>query len=316
MSDSLQEHYGSVVPPLKRGSVVPFLGAGINLYDRRSASGWEPARGLPGGAELADYLARKFNLSGFETTDLLRVSQYAATKQGTGTLYEELRELFTGQFAPTPVHEFLAGLPGRLRALGAPRYQVIVTTNYDDALERTFEAVEEPYDVVWYIADGKAKGRFWHRPPNDEPILIRQPRKYSGLALEERTVILKIHGAVDRENPGRDSYVITEDHYIDYLTKTDISGLIPAELLAKLLQSRFLFLGYRLQDWNLRVILHRIWGEQALSYVSWAIQLESEQIERELWSRRAVEVYDVPLKTYIAELSRRLDEVEPEVDEQ
>jgi hypothetical protein len=190
-----------------------------------------------------------------------------------------------------------------------------VTTNYDDALEHAFEAVEEPYDVIWYIADGKAKGRFWHRAPNAEPILIRQPRKYSDLALEERTVILKIHGAIDRQNPGRDSYVITEDHYIDYLTKTDISGLIPAELLAKLLRSRFLFLGYRLQDWNLRVILHRIWGEQALSYVSWAIQLDSEQIERELWSRRAVEVYDVPLETYIGELSRRLDEVRPEVDE-
>ena len=32
---------------------------------------------------------------------------------------------------------------------------------------------------------------------------------------------MKIHGAVDRAEPDRDSYVITEDHYIDYLTKTE-----------------------------------------------------------------------------------------------
>jgi len=287
---------------------VPFLGAGVNLYDRRPGPDWDPSAGrLPGGGELADYLARRFNLSDLATDDLLRVSQYAAAKRGTGTLYEELRELFTGDFKPTPVHTFLAELPARLRAGGAPRYQVIVTTNYDDALERAFDAVHEPYDVVWYIADGKSKGRFWHRPPGAEPVLIKQPRRYTGLALDERTVVLKIHGAVDRGNPDRDSYVITEDHYIEYLTKTDVGSLIPAELLAKLLRSRFLFLGYRLQDWNLRVILHRIWGEQALSYVSWAIQLNPEPIERELWGRRDVEVYDVPLKTYISEISRRID---------
>jgi len=296
------------VTALRRGGVVPFLGAGVNLYDRRPGPGWEPSGGrLPGGGELADYLARRFNLSDVTTDDLLRVSQYAAAKRGTGGLYEELRELFTGEFAPTPVHEFLAALPVRLRAAGAPRYQVIVTTNYDDALEQAFDAADEPYDVVWYIADGKAKGRFWHRAPDVQPVLIKQPRRYTGLALDERTVVLKIHGAVDRENPDRDSYVITEDHYIEYLTKTDVGSLIPAELLAKLLRSRFLFLGYRLQDWNLRVILHRIWGEQALSYVSWAIQLDPEPIERELWGRRDVEVYDVPLETYISELSRRLD---------
>ena len=46
-------------------------------------------------------------------------------------------------------------------------------------------------------------------------------------------MILKIHGAVDRPNARRDSYVITEDHYIDYLTKTDIGQLIPAELLGR-----------------------------------------------------------------------------------
>ena len=43
-------------------------------------------------------------------------------------------------------------------------------------------------------------------------------------------------------------------------------------LTAKLRKSHFLFLGYGLRDWNLRVILHRIAGEQRLNYKSWAIQ--------------------------------------------
>ena len=37
-------------------------------------------------------------------------------------------------------------------------------------------------------------------------------------------MILKIHGAVDRDEPKEDSFVITEDNYIDYLTATDVAS--------------------------------------------------------------------------------------------
>jgi hypothetical protein len=88
-------------------------------------------------------------------------------------------------------------------------------------------------------------------------------------------VILRLHGAVDRVGSEWDSFVITEDHYIDYLTRADISNLLPVTLAARLRRSHYLFLGYRLRDWNLRVILHRIWGQQRLTYKSWAIQQDS-----------------------------------------
>jgi SIR2-like domain len=112
-------------------------------------------------------------------------------------------------------------------------------------------------------------------------------------------VILKIHGAVDRESRDRDSYVITEDHYIDYLTRTEVDQLLPNVLLTVLRHSSFLFLGYSMRDWNLRVILHRIWGQQPLGYVSWAIQRGPTEIDRQLWAARHVEVLDVPLDEYI-----------------
>ena len=88
------------------------------------------------------------------------------TKEGKGPLYYELRKLFDANYPVTPVHGFFAGLPGRSREQGTPKYQVILTTNYDDALERAFDEANEPYDVVWYIADGEPRGKFWHRPPD------------------------------------------------------------------------------------------------------------------------------------------------------
>ena len=76
-------------------------------------------------------------------------------------------------------------------------------------------------------------------------------------------MILKLHGRVER-TPAREweSFVVTEDDYIDYLAQTEIAAAVPVALAAKLRRSHFLFLGYTMADWNLRVILHRLWGDQ------------------------------------------------------
>lgn len=121
-------------------------------------------------------------------------------------------------------------------------------------------------------------------------------------------MILKIHGAVNRSNPDGegDSYVITEDHYIDYLTRTELANLVPVTLAAKLRKSHFLFLGYGLRDWNMRVILHRIAGEQKLTYKSWAIQRSPTDLDQKFWDRRDVDIFDVDLEQYVLTLEDRV----------
>jgi len=173
-------------------------------------------------------------------------------------------------------------------------------------MERAFQTAGEPFDVVSYVAEGKQRGKFLHWRPQGDPILIEKPNEYRGLSLDRRAVILKLHGAVDRVGD-QDSFVITEDHYIDYLTRTDITNLIPVTLVARLKRCHFLFLGYSLRDWNLRVILHRIWGEQKLGWKSWAIQREPDTVERKFWRSRDVDIFDVSLTQYVAALKERVE---------
>ena len=115
-----------------------------------------------------------------------------------------------------------------------------------------------------------------------------------------------MHGAVDRVDPERDSFVITEDQFIDYLTRADFSSLVPVTLAAKLRRSHFLFLGYGLRDWNMRVVLHRIWGKQSLMYKSWAVPLNTQPIDQEFWRKRDVDILDVRLEDYITAMSDQL----------
>jgi SIR2-like domain len=308
MPATLAEHCDRIVTAIQDNRVVPFFGAGVNLCGRPQGAPWQRGQYLPSGGELSQHLAEKFKYPDDDKWDLLRVSQYIAATDGTGPLYQELRHLFNAAYPPTSLHDLFASIPAYLRVKGAPsNHLLIVTTNYDDLMERAFEAAGESFDVVTYEAEDRLnRGRFWHWPPKGEAKLIDKPNKYRGLSLDERSVILKIHGAIDRANPMRDSFVITEDHYIDYLTRTDISNLIPVTLAQKLSQSHFLFLGYSLRDWNMRAILHRIWGEQRLSFNSWAIQLNPQSLDQKFWDKRNVEIFDVSLEEYIHELKVRL----------
>lgn len=310
----LESHYKNVVMAINRGRLVPFFGAGVNLVGRTGETHWQPGQSdcLPSGGELATYLAKAYGYPADQPTDLLRVCQYVSVVNGIGPLYEDLRDIFDCDFTPTSVHAFFANLPRLLSDRHYPcPFQLIVTTNYDDLMERALVAAGQPFDLVCYMAEGEHQGRFMHRDPVGALRVIEKPNEYRGLSLEERTVVMKIHGAVDRADPERDSFVITEDDYIDYLTRTDLATMVPSTLAMHLRRSQFLFLGYSLRDWNLRVILHRIWGKQRLKYKSWAIQLYADQLDREFWKTRDVDILDLDVGEYIAGLKSRLEEPSP-----
>ena len=231
---SLHRHFEAVIQALCEGRVIPFLGTEANLCGRPANQNWKHSQReyLPSSSELAEHLAKKLGgPQDGKASNLIQVSQFVALTAGTRQLYDQLHDLFDRDYPPTPLHQMLAHLPAFLRANNDPvPYPLIVTTNYDDLLETAFRNVNEPVDVVAYVAEGMHHGKFLHRPPEDEARLIERPNEHRGLMLKQRAVILKIHGAVDRNAPEHDSFMITEDHYINFLTRTGISNLMACKL--------------------------------------------------------------------------------------
>jgi hypothetical protein len=319
MQPRAQPPYGVIRDLLHRGRVIPFLGAGASQTQRpKGFSGdWAPdgATFLPSGVDLARWLAGQTNLPSKVRRDrenLAKVAMYYVDVAGREHLRSTLRQAFVradAPYGPTPLHRLLASIPVPL---------VIFSTNYDTLLEQAFQDAKKPYDLVVYRADDPemANTVWWWRDGEPEPDDV--VAEELDIDLSTTTVIYKMHGTVMPLNERWDTFVITEDDYVDFLYRMTSHSVIPAIFYPHFRTRSFLFLGYGLQDWNWWVVMkslkfaHRLRpvpdgaGQFALqsddSSPDWAIQRHPSPLEQELWRTRRVHIFDVELETFVVAL--------------
>ena len=289
--------YGPIRQAFLDGQIIPFLGAGASLAARvPPGNAWAAASAfLPNGSELADHLAKESGFPPGEARDLAKVAQYFHVQAGRPLLHKELRKIFQRAYAPLPIHGLLAS---------AQKPLLVVTTNYDSLIEQAFASANKPYDLVIHTTDSQIGERIYHRAHGEMTLNKVVPRKLL-IDLGTRSVVYKIHGSCDAADSTKDQYVITEDDYIDFLSRMVKNTAIPAFCAEPFQCWPFLFIGYRLGDWNMRVVLNRISPtvrlEQGIK--SWAIERAPSALEERFWMTRGVNVYPKPIDDFVTELS-------------
>lgn len=307
-----ESHYRRVAKALARGILVPVIGAGVHSDD----GAWRSGCGrLPNASELATALVERFGLQ-TRSSDLAEVAQQVMAVEGIKPLERALRELVLDETVePGPIHDGLARLPGLLRAAGCESFPLLVTTTYDTALERAFARAGEPFDLAVWLAAGRDRGRFLHIPWYDtgetelEP--IARPNEYVEFPVDDfgdlsRPIILKVHGGAVHDAPRGlnlpTGFVVTEDDYIGLLSDSPVESLVPTQLLTKLRDSHFLFLGYGVREWSLRVFLRRVWHEGEPGATSWAVQTHADELDDDVWRTLDVERFDASPRDYLSSL--------------
>ncbi len=297
--------YLGIAAALRRGRVVPFLGAGASVFHRPRGAAADPLFCPPSGAALAERLAA---LAGFpdgaESSHRqnlpLVASSFGLVALGDGFLREELRDIFSPEFEPNPLHRLLA-------RIASEKPQLVVTTNYDDMIERAFDRMGVPYHlVVTNMGDIEKAGTLRHKPPGANAYDLVQPKKLDA-SLEEASIIYKMHGSINRIRREDDSYVITEEDYVRFLGgfSSKQLALVPPTLAAMMKTRHFLFLGYSLRDWNLRVLLDMLsqFDNNANRLQSWAIQYDPDIVEERIWERKSVNVFGLDLQKFVDDLA-------------
>lgn len=298
-----------VVNRIIQNEFVFFLGWDINLFNRSAKADWQPEQSdvLPSMSELSTYLSQRWNYPLInEQHDFSHVSQFIVDQVGSNALSQELIELLDKVYPLTPLHHFFAQLPATLLKQGCScPYSLIITTNYDNALERAFEENNQPFDLVYYVPEGEGRGKVVHCSPNREARLIEQPNQYIDISLKERSVILKICGTLRSTASHWNGFAVGQDlANCDYISIRSL----PVSLIAELFRHNVLFLGCRLQDWNLRNFLRHIWGDSLKKLGKRSLWIEpSPRILDTQWLERSrVRVLSATLEESISELFKQL----------
>jgi hypothetical protein len=343
--------YREISDLLRQGKVIPFIGAGANLGNRPPGARWNEntTSFLPKGDELSNWLAAIISFPPDEPSDdLAKVASYFAVESGRTRLIERLQTVFhKREYMPCDIHYLLAELaksaelaPGvdasvlpefNLSGAEEAKPLLIVTTNYDVLTEIALQDLGCSYDLVVHPTDNieRAGSVMWWKHGADKPEWVR-PNELP-IDLNTTTVVYKMHGSGFHAKGAIDSYVITEDDYIDFLSLMMSQQAIPKLFMSHFYTRQFLFLGYGLRDWNFRVMLKNLTGKAELispspqpeteqsalaegtregsnqlrpELTSWAIQKDPSHLETRLWFKRDVSLFPEDINLFVEGIRR------------
>ncbi len=303
---------------IEDGECTPFLGPGVT------------ADLLPGASALAWALAQLYKYPLSHAHDLARVGQFVAVEDPTRLRKDLVIELKKGfrrhmnlrdepenpdlGLAETISEEnwserILALRPDeihhQLAKLNLPLY---VTTNFDNFMTLALRSRrgEDERDKV------RREAIDWRQD------VVRQAGvPHSELVpplAEDEQVVLHLFG----KEPDLLSMVLTEDDYLDYLTRihADLDYLVPTDIQLRMASTTLLFLGYELHDLSLKVIMRGLlpgmdwdgWGRKhvAVQVASPAADQASEKSVIDYFQKyfrgSQVDVYWGSAHQFVAEL--------------
>jgi hypothetical protein len=294
-----------IVPRIDAGKCVAFLGAGANVVPSGQ-------NGLPLGAQVAAQLVEALTgvkvgefddiasmkpytalrdyreLLRLGLYDLPRVAFYVELRRDPAFLIQQLRMILDDAGRkPSPVLRTLARLP----------FHLIVTTNYDNLMERALDHVGVEYRrIIQPIGGFDEKTR---RDLNDE------------LAdWGDRLILYKIHGSLlhSGADPSTEEVLVTEEDYIRYLTIANVQGRgVPNIVAGMLTASTILFLGYSLEDWDFRTIFKSLIEPlgRHTQFRSFAFQRKPSPHWTKFWTAKHVDILDMDVSKFAEKLEAK-----------
>lgn len=289
-----ERYWTNLVTSLRYGQCVLVLGPEVSA---RLASAVEPssaAQDLSYAEALARRLVSELEDDNRRVTGstLIEVAQQYEDAEGFGpnTMRALAAQFYTsGAYGPSDVHRSLASLP----------FSLSMTTCHDDLLTRSLqESGKRPLVCRYHLrGDRRDNPEFTFSETSDEPVVYH----LFGSAQEPRSLVL------------------SENDVLDFLIAIVSERPSLPSSLSRVLKRKdqsFLFIGFGIKQWYLRVLLkvfvrtlelHRTGSAVATEPLRGLSEGDREQTI--LFYRRGtrIEVEDAEVRTFLAELKRRLE---------
>jgi len=287
-----ERHWNNLVGSLRHGNCVLMLGSEIPVKASSATNGSQSGNTLA--EELRLRLARELeedDRSPSGNTLAALAQQYEDTEGFGPTTLRATAEmvLASRQYSPSAVHEQLAALP----------FSLIVTTGQDTMLEQALKAAgKSPIMHRYHLRGDKRE--------NPEFVLPGTPAS---------PVVFHLFGSAEEPS----SLVLSENDVLDFLIRVvSERPPLPNSLLRvlKRVGQSFLFVGFGIKHWDLRILLKILLRALELNRSGPAIAAEpldgliqADRDEMILFYQRGtrVELEDADVGAFLTKLSDRLE---------
>jgi hypothetical protein len=264
----------SIAEMIKRRECILFLGSAIHApAPDGSKYDYPISKCPPIGSQLSELLATKCKYPGEDRWNLMRVSWFYEFQSGfRSELVRQVKEAVHKDREPSPI----------LRGLARLGFPLVITTNYDQLYERalTLVARDQAHQDQKTDAQVSATEAVFEKCVYSPLSKVRTKDSAAQPTLAN-PYLLKIHGDLDQE----ESIVITDEDYIQFVLRMgDKHPYHPVgkNVLTHLVSWPTLFIGYRLSDYNLRLLFKTLrWKiDQAKIPASYAVDMKPDVLIR------------------------------------
>lgn len=252
---------------LESGDCILFVGAGVG--DHLLGQEGKPS---PNATKLAEELAEQFEIDADGDFNLAKISQIVELRKGRSELLNFLKR----RFAEIEPDEYF-------RWLFTIKWRAIYTTNYDFAIQRSFELASNPPRT---------------------PVTISLSSEMVDFNPLVEVPVYHLHGTLF--GPSKPAIVITEDDYIRFRNKR---RMLFEKLKQDFATSSILYVGYSNRDPNWKLILSELKEEFYPSCIpkSYRISPSTASLDAEiLKGKDNIETIHATLKEFVSEAQTTL----------
>lgn len=252
-----QADFEELMRLIKRRECILFLGAGVSREV-----------GLPSGTDLALTLARECEYPTIKPLTLSQVAQHYEIRFGRQRLFGRMQELFKRPVVTRGRSSY--DLIVEIDHLNHP----IVTTNWDDQLERAFQRKDKSVTLVRY---------------SQQVSFLQQPH-----------AIIKLHGDFGSR---LEEIILTRDNYVHAYRQVTQPGGLFAVVGAWLATKTMIFVGYSLEDEDFQLLYDHVReAVGAGARMHYAVMPDPSPVLRDYWRSQGITILDCKALDFFEEV--------------
>ena len=258
-----------LVEQIRAGKAILFLGAGASRGATASTSPEDP----PSGKELGRLLSVKF--LGGDSTDksLSLISEYCIAESDLRTFQHYIADIFN-RYTPSAVQ----------KAIGDFRWAALVTTNYDQIIEKAYAANKD-------------------RLQSPIPILRSSDRVDYELRAPDAVPLLKLHGCVSMVDEVAYPLILTIDQYVTHATGREKLFNRFTEYAG---EYSVVYVGYQIEDSDIRAILLQLNKPEMSRPMQYVVTPNPSPRDQRIWAEKKITTIAGTFNEFMAELENKI----------